>query len=54
MIQEGLVLNPGGDFDQLLLQAMNELGDDITQGQFWQWVVQNGYGVIVVYEDHST
>lgn len=52
MIQEGLVLNPGGDFDELLRQAMNELSDDITQEEFWQWVAENGHGVIVLYEEH--
>jgi hypothetical protein len=54
MLKEGLALNPGEDFDELLLQAMNEFGDNITQEQFWQWVAKNGHGMIVVYEDHST
>ena len=54
MLQEGLVLNPGEDFNELLLQAMNELGDDITQEHFWQWVAENGHGMIVLYEDHSS
>jgi hypothetical protein len=53
MLREGLVLNSGEDFDELLVLAVNELGDDITQEQFWRWVAENGRGMIIVYDDHS-